>query len=754
MERAELRHRIRARCYSESERFGMASISHSPPLFKTYLAGEPTRRFYGGSRPGLRELFRTEFPGWIERAANEAADLCRHEIRILNYAPVNLGSTIDWHCDPITGQKWEREFWTNYDPEHDTEGRDSKRVHELNRHQHLPRLAKAWWLTGEERYATEAVAQIVGWIDQNPPHRGINWQSSLEIAIRTISWLWTIFLLQGSESFDRDTAQLIGDSLFAQLEHVYRHTSQYSSPNTHLIGEATALFIAGVVFRDDRRAKQWLDHAAAVLAHESETQILRDGVYGELSSWYHCYALDCYLQVLVLADRNHFVFPDVVREQVARMLRFLVHLTRPDRTIPLLGDDDGGRALALANTTYRSFGDGLCLGAVVFGCGECKFQAGGLCEELLWLLGRDGYEMHRKLESVRPVEMQMTFSDAGYTIQRTGWEPHDSQLIFDSGGLGISTGGHAHADALSLSLFAGGRELLVDPGTFVYNGAPEWRGYFRSTRAHNSVTIDERDQAEAGGTFRWATRWSAKSGFQAECPGIQYFEGEHDGYLALAEGVIHRRRILHVVGEYWLVADDFRGAGQHTFDFSFHPGRDVKQSGFQTYTDGFAAHDEAGFLLTMRASGGVATECLTGSTLPIGGWASAGYGEKGPVASIRARLRTTAPAAAMTFLAPSQTNAKLRKLSPAGGKVLSCLYENEGREDLAVFCRDGCPIEIDGFRMHGEFFWLRREGGRLRQVVAIRALSLFDLGEPVFQQVEPGPHFSAHNEPGVAGSNS
>jgi len=82
-------------------------------------------------------------------------------------------------------------------------GRDPKIIHELNRHQHLPRLAKAYLLTGDERYSSEAVAQLNIWIDQNPPGRGINWQSSLEIGIRAISWLWTIFPLLASRRSTR-----------------------------------------------------------------------------------------------------------------------------------------------------------------------------------------------------------------------------------------------------------------------------------------------------------------------------------------------------------------------------------------------------------------------------------------------------------------------------------------------------------------------------------------------------------------------
>src|ERR1041385_1681028 len=97
------------------------------------------------------------------------------------------------------------------------------------------------------------------WIDQNPVWHGVNWQSSLEIGIRSISWLWTIFMLLPSKSFDERVARRICKSLFVQIDHVCRYPSVYSSPNTHVVGEAVALLMAGIVFRDYTRADEWRD---------------------------------------------------------------------------------------------------------------------------------------------------------------------------------------------------------------------------------------------------------------------------------------------------------------------------------------------------------------------------------------------------------------------------------------------------------------------------------------------------------------
>jgi hypothetical protein len=723
MKPRELAHRVREKLYSEVDRISAGTVTSTSTVvadFKTYVTGAPASRFYCGYRESLQPFVRENFPHWIDQAVDEGDGLCRHEITLLGYGPIQLGPLIDWHRDPVTGRTWERRYWADYQTVRDNGGLDPKIIHELNRHQHLPRLAKAYFLTGDERYASEAVAQLNSWIDQNPPGLGINWQSSLEIAIRAISWLWTIFPLFRSKSFDDASAQRIGDSLFAQLEHVHRYTSLFSSPNTHLIGEAAALFIAGLVFQDLKRPAVWLRRGANLLTEAAEKQVLDDGVYGELSSCYHCYALDLYLQAIVLAEQNGFHIAEPVPHRVRGMLQFLMHLTRPDGTLPSLGDDDGGRALALDKRDYRSFRDGLCLGAILYRRGDFKQQAGAFCQEALWMLGQDAWDIHRQLAGREPSETQAYYPFAGYFVWRSGWGPLASHLVFDCGDLGMLTGAHAHADALSLTLFTGGRELLLDPGTFVYNCAPEWRDYFRSTRAHNTVTIDDADQAEQGGTFHWKTRIQTRAARDFSLPGIEYVEGEHDGYRRMLLGVIHRRRLLFIPPESWIVVDDFRGSGEHTFDFCYH-----------FPTDAAAAEPQLHLIASQPVK-----------TVRTAGWVSRGYGEKNPCATLRATFTGPVPAAAMTYLLPDGgCGAEVRQLTLESGSGIACSYDHHGFQDIAVLSTGDSEMTVADFRMRGEFFWLRLEGGALKQALAVRARSLARGSEDIFQRSEPGPYF-------------
>jgi hypothetical protein len=726
----------------EQDREFEALLARYGSSCKNYLHYGPARRFYLSThnRADTASFIAETFPEWIDQAIYDAEQLCEHHINLLGYPDLRLGREIDWHRDPVTGYEWSRQYWADFDLVHSSRV-DPKIIHELNRHQHVPRLAKTFFVTGDERFAREAVAQLESWIRQNPKWTGVNWRSSLDIAFRAISWMWTIFLLLPSRSLDEQATRVIMKSLFALLDQVYRYPSIYSSPNTHLIGEAAALLMGGLLFPELPRAQDWRQFGSTVLINEMQHQVSEDGVYGELSSYYHCYTVDFYLQVLILAKLNRFAFPDWLSARLMEMVEFVAHISRPDGTLPLIGDDDGGRALKLSKEHYGSFRDGLSTAAVHFGRGDFKHQAGAFQEESLWLMGLDAWSIFNSMTTEPPTQLSHSYEKDGYFIQRSGWNADDSHAIFDCGGLGIIRGGHGHADALSFTLFSGGQQLLIDPGTSVYNCAPEWRNFFRSTAAHNTVVVDRESQSHPGETFAWNRKANAHLHKHIVSASIEYIDGEHDGYSALPQPVLHRRRLIYVRPNYWIALDNLTGRGEHELQFLYHfaPSAELMVVGEERRgeVDCRVKLGETRLQMFLYATGPLQAEAICGQTDPIQGWCSNRYGERQPSPVLRATLNDFIPAGMMAFLMPGNLPTRSRRFDLEDRSAIASAIRDGNYDDIAVMSTGHSELQLIDCSMKGEFFWLRTENGALKQLFAVNATAFSYAGENVFESREP-----------------
>ena len=84
-------------------------------------------------------------------------------------------------------------------------------------------------------------------------------------------------------------------------------------------------------------------------------------------------------------------------------------------------------------------------------------------------------------------------------------------LIFDAGKIGVDyQPAHGHCDCLSFELSVDGKPLLVNSGTYEYQG--DLRKHFRKTRVHNTVEINGHEQSQCWGGFRVAKRIQNVSG--------------------------------------------------------------------------------------------------------------------------------------------------------------------------------------------------------------------------------------------------
>ena len=174
-------------------------------------------------------LLREFLPDEVAIIRDEADAICKHHFNLLGYVGLDYGAEIDWHLDVVHGKHAPLKPWykINYLDFHEVG--DHKVIWELNRQQHLVTLAKAWRLSGEEQYLTELVNQWKSWWNRNPYPLGINWASSLEVAFRSLSWLWVANLLDEASVPSNFRADL-SRALALNGRHIERYLSAYFSP--------------------------------------------------------------------------------------------------------------------------------------------------------------------------------------------------------------------------------------------------------------------------------------------------------------------------------------------------------------------------------------------------------------------------------------------------------------------------------------------------------------------------------------------
>jgi hypothetical protein len=659
------------------------------------------------------EYFRQFDKKAVMHVIEKAQKITEGKFDLLGFQNLDFGEAFDWHYEPVSGKHIPLKHWKQYDELDAEETGDKKIIWELNRHQHFFTLGVAYWLSKDEIFAETFVQHLESWMEQNPPGIGINWMSSLEVAFRAISWLWALQFFKDSPHLTPEILQKALKFLHVHGRHLEKYLSTYYSPNTHLTGEALGLYYLGTQLPFFKRSDFWRRLGEEILIAELDRQILPDGVYFEQSTWYQRYTVDFYLQFLILKALNgEKTKPELdakLEAKTQQLIDFLMYITRPDGTTPIIGDDDGGKCLPHSSAKCGDFSAVLSTGAVLFGRGDYKFVAGDFREETLWLLGEDGVDSFLNLRQFTPEKTSNSFKGGGYFVMRDGWDSSDNYLLIDGGNLGALSGGHSHADTLSIDMAAGGRTVLVDPGTYTYHESTELRDYFRSTSAHNTLCINQKSSSEPGGKFGWQTMAQASVSSWISEDRFDFFEGSHDGYKRLENPSEHTRSILFLKNDYWIMRDFVETKGENEYGLNFH---------FNIETQPEIEGGENGsFCINETPANDVGVKLITfgdnGGWQRKDSWVSTCYGQRVNAPFLRFVSKGIGSQEFFTFMMPTDEFTKAPEVFETevfGGRAFVIKYRDYN--DLFVYA-DGSDqlIRTEFFDTNFRFLWARLSHG-------------------------------------------
>lgn len=506
-----------------------------------------------------------------------------------------------WRRAPDTGALWPQRFFGSIPYRAGNPYGDVRIAWEPSRLQWLVGLALvARAATDERRRIAIALLEeaFLSWVSANPPLAGIHYISAMECALRLIAACHALdlarpHLVRRAEVF-RALVALAGSHAVL----IERRLSLYSSAGNHTIAEAAGLVYAGTLFTELPAAARWKRRGLQLLEAEMPRQVLDDGGGLEQSFSYLRFITELAELVVALLRHRDEAPPAGLVDRTVRARRFLHAVADEAGKLPAVGDSDDGHAL-------------------------CPW--------------------YRAPETATPPPAPCrTLPVSGYSLLRAHGPP-PLRILFDHGPLGMPPAfAHGHADALSILLWQGQSEVLAETGTFTYTGPPQWRRYFRSTAAHNTVMIDGADQAHQVSAFMWSAPFRCELLKAEEQGGVCRMLARHDGYRR--RGIVHWRGLSVRPDGRLLVWDHIAGSGRHAATLSWHIAVPV-----QAESDRW----RLGASLILEIEGAQAVRCHIAGEPPLGGWRSAAYGRKEPITALRAEHIGPLPCQFLSRLSPS-----------------------------------------------------------------------------------------------------
>lgn len=480
------------------------------------VSPDPIRANLDRLRESLSETERAEY-----RATAVAAAEGRYTFLDRTIA---FGDRIDWDHPEIDDQPI---FWRL----------------KLSSFEAFERLVLGWASpSGLDGVRSRLEAEALAWDASNPIGEGAYLRRSWtphSVSLRVLHWSRYVAWCAADDAVDvpdRLVRMIYRNALFL-ANHV-----EHEIGGNHLVENAAALIVAGVLFRDHDTG--WIRAGRDVLNRAGRDQFLADGGHFERSPMYHVTVLRRYATATDLLSAVGL--PTVAVETVAEhAMGFLSSLVAPSGRIPLLNDSVHGEAIRATS----------CLAY----CRNC---------------------------SVTPTTRSLHHPDgSGYRTLSTD----DGTLLFDVGDVGPPhLPAHSHNDQLSVLLWVDGQPVCTDTGVYDYGGNVR-RQYARSVAAHNTAQYGETEPIPTAGSYPMGKRTTVS---------VDADTGDRIDATHVRRGIrgpsYEHRRSVTTTASGWRIRDHVSGNGTYTVRYHFHPSVDVQRApGFTSdTTTGDEADDE------------------------------------------------------------------------------------------------------------------------------------------------------------------
>ena len=570
----------------------------------------------------------------------------------------------------IYGYQFEGDIDWMFNPTKDT-SHDNEWSWSLFRNIYWQPLAREYALSGDEKYAVEFAKQLRSFAQAWPVDDFLN-DSTFEAkfkfpghAWRTIetgmriytTWLVCFVAFRNSPSIDNETWAVYLNMVYDHAQYLMTHYSNHERSSNWLSMECSAMFQCGVFFPEFKEASNWFHTGYQRVMHEVRYCFDNDGVHMERTPIYHMVASIAFLQAYRMCILNGIVVPPYMLPQLEKSAEFIMLLVKPDLSTPMIGDAD--RDDLTTSRSDTSLYEGMNLSFNPEDLNEMRAYFRTMAQ----LTGRKDflYFATERKRGQAPKKLDYALKEAGIYVVRTGWEAKDSYFLVH--GVQLERGEkstHSHNDQGHLELNIKGEDVLIDCGRYIYNSScwKNWRHYFTSVCAHNTLYVDDHEM----GTVPNVTR---VRGVRTFCHDFGKKEGyslidiSHNGYAFMDDPIFHRRRVIRLDQDIYIIDDQMTGLGEKGHDlrmyFNFAPGKlELRGGSSYSYTTGKGTSFDFESFSNKR----VDSVMLCGSEDPIGGWVSYGYSKRIPTPQLYLHSFQSVPLRMISVISPKGIRAK------------------------------------------------------------------------------------------------
>ena len=523
-------------------------------------------------------------------------------------------------------------------------------------------LARAYALTKDEKYTKEFLSEMESFRSAWPadefikdftfvpkqPFPGTAWRT-IETGIRVYTtWLPVFEIFRHSTLW---TEENLASFLLGIREHalfLMGHYSNHDRSSNWLSMETSALLQIAIMFPEFKESKEWFNTAYGRVMHEVRFCFSDNGIHMEKTPIYHMVASIAFAEALEMCRLNGIYVPDYGWEVIRRSALYICSLIKPDFSTPMIGDAD--RNDLKTRKADTSVYEGMNLSFFPEDLNELRAY-------MKWMYSKFGDKEFLYFASVgkegeAPSRTDYKYSEEGIYVMRSAWKEDGDYLCTHSTQLELGERStHSHNDSMHAEVTLKGEDILVDSGRYIYRSSiwKDWRAYFCSALAHNTLYVDDHEMGEIKGVDR-RRNVRALCHYFGEDKGLKIIDLSHNGYAYLPDPVFHRRKLILLPFSVVVLIDYVEGPGKEDHDFrlmyNFNT-KDVSLSG--SHID-YTSRNGVDFTVDFTSSAPFSSRLLCGSEDPKGGWISYGYPVREPIGQVTFAYGGKAPFMAATII--------------------------------------------------------------------------------------------------------